>query len=113
MLIRTLLLFSFFLVSGCNYFQPATETQCETLYDHIIALSFEKSVNNPNNNGQIENDLMNSFSTTGLNIVLNLTGQKEKILRRCSTTLNQMEVLRCIDTKNKEDWKSDCTFKIE
>ena len=112
MLIRTFILFSFFLLSGCHYFQPATEAQCETLYDHIIALSSEKDANNPNN-WQIDNDLLSSFSSTGLNIVFNLTGEKEKILRRCSTTLNQMEVLRCIDTKNKEDWKSDCNFKIE
>ncbi len=69
-------------------------------------------MNNPNN-GQIENGLLNSVSTTGLNIVLNLTGEKEKILRRCSATLNQMEVLRCIDTKSKEEWKNDCKFKIE
>ena len=113
MLIRSFFLFSLFVVlSGCNYFQPATEAQCETLYDHIVALSSESGLNNPNN-GQIDNDLLNSFSSTGLDLVLNLTGEKEKILRRCSTTLNQMEVSRCIDTKTKQDWKNDCSFKIE
>jgi hypothetical protein len=109
---RILLLCSFVVVSGCDYLKPATESQCETLYDHIIALSSEKEFNNPNNS-PIQNDLMNSFSTTGLDFIFNLTGQKEKIVRRCSTTLNQWEVLSCIDTKNKEDWENNCKFKIE
>jgi hypothetical protein len=62
---------------------------------------------------QAQDSLINSLSTAGLDVVFSLTGQKEKIVRRCTTTLNQWEVLSCIETKNKEDWKNDCSFKIE
>ena len=108
MLIRGLLLFSIVVISGCNYFQPATEAQCETLYDHIIALNFSDP-----NNSQIQNDLLNSLATTGVELIFNLTGQKEKIVRRCTTTLNQLEVTSCIKTKNKEEWQNNCNFKLE
>ena len=112
MIFRVLLWLSFFFLVSCDSFKPATETQCETLYDHIIALSSEKA-SNDSKNSQIQNDLINSFSTTGLDLIFNLTGAKEKIVRRCTTTLNQMEVLNCIETKNKEDWNKNCKFKIE
>jgi hypothetical protein len=112
MVIRLSVLFFVIVISGCDSFKPATEAQCETLYDYIIALSSGKGFNDSNNT-PIQNDLINSFSTTGLDLIFNLTGQKEKIVRRCSTTLNQWEVLSCIETKNKEDWKNDCKFKIE
>jgi hypothetical protein len=106
-----ILLLISFLVS-CESFEPATQVQCETLCDHIVTLSSEKNVAD-SKDSLVQNDLMNSFATTGLDLLFNITGEKDKIVRRCLTTLNQREVLNCIETKNKKAWKEDCPLEIE
>ena len=100
-----------FLIS-CESLEPATETQCETLYDHLIALNYQKDTSLPENT-QLENDLMKSISSSGVDFIFTLTGQKDKVVRRCIATLNQMEVLSCIKTKNKNDWQKNCSLEIE
>lgn len=110
MFLRILLLIP--LLVGCEYFEPATLSQCETLYDHLIALSYQNDFNDPKND-PLANDLMKSLSSTGINLILSMTGEKEKIVRRCTTILNQREALICIETKNKDDWEKNCKLKIE
>ena len=107
MFLRILLLIP--LLVGCEYFEPATPSQCEALYDHLIALNYQ---NNPKSD-PLANDLMRSLSSTGINLILSATGEKEKIVRRCTTILTQKEVLSCVETKNKDDWDKNCKFKIE
>ena len=97
------------LLTGCEYFEPATPVQCETLYDHLVALNYQ---NDPKND-PLANDLMKSLSSTGINLILSMTGEKEKIVRRCTTILTQKEALNCIETKSKDDWEKNCNFKIE
>ncbi len=100
------------LLVGCEYLEPATLSQCETLYDHVIALSYQNNFNDPKND-PLANDLIKSLSSTGINLIFSMTGEKEKIVRRCTTTLTQREALICIETKNKDDWEKNCKFKIE
>lgn len=110
MFLRILLLIP--LLVGCEYLEPATLSQCETLYDHVVALSYQDDFKDPKNN-PLANDLMKSLSSTGINLILSMTGEKEKIVRRCTTTLNQRDALNCIKTKNKDEWEKNCQFKIE
>jgi hypothetical protein len=107
MFLRILLLIP--LLVGCEYFEPATPTQCEALYDHLVALSYQ---NDPNSD-PLANDLMRSLSSTGINLILNATGEKEKIVRRCTTILTQKDAINCVETKNKADWDKNCKFTFE
>jgi len=97
------------LLVGCEYFEPATPSQCDALYDRLIALSYQSD----SKNDPLANDLMRSLSSTGINLILSATGEKEKIVRRCTTILTQKEALNCIEAKNKDDWDKNCKFKIE
>ncbi len=107
MFLRILLLIP--LLVGCEYFEPATPSQCEALYDHLIALNYQ---NDPKSD-PLANDLMRSLSSTGINFILSATGGKEKIVRRCTTILTQKEALNCVEAKNKDDWDKHCKFSLE
>jgi hypothetical protein len=96
------------LLVGCEYFEPATPSQCNALYDHLIALNYQ---NDPKSD-PLANDLMRSLSSTGINLILSATGEKEKIVRRCTTILTQKEALNCIEAKNKDEWDKHCKFTI-
>ena len=96
------------LLVGCEYFEPATPSQCDALYDHLIALNYQ---NDPKSD-PLANDLMRSLSSTGINLILSATGEKEKIVRRCTTILTQKEALNCIEAKNKDEWDKHCKFTI-
>ncbi|MEI6707954.1 MAG: hypothetical protein WCK96_12565 [Methylococcales bacterium] len=107
MFLRILLLIP--LLVGCEYFEPATPSQCEALYDHLITLNYQ---NDPKSD-PLANDLMRSLSSTGINLILSATGEKEKIVRRCTTILTQKEALNCVEEKNKDDWDKHCKFSLE
>ena len=108
MLLRLLVLMPLLLV-GCEYFEPATPVQCEALYDHLIALNYQSAPTSD----PIANDLIKSLSSTGINLILSATGEKEKTVRRCTTILTEKEALNCIEAKNREDWAKSCKFNLE
>jgi hypothetical protein len=95
-------------LSVANILTPQHPPNVEAVYNHLIALSYQ---NDPKSD-PLANDLMRSLSSTGINLILNATGEQEKIVCRCTTILTQKDAINCVETKNKGDWRLYFETKI-
>lgn len=95
-------------VSGCDYFQSATETDCTALFDHMVDVNVKDATGATEGTDQAASESRIGEAIAGAlgRAALDALGEKEKFVNRCQATLRRYEVRSCLEKKTPAELKA-------
>ena len=90
-------------LTGCAYFQKASEEECEVLYDHFVEVASDDAAEE----GEL-GDFGGVLVKMGTDVFAEWSGEKEKMIRRCKVQMTRYAVQVCLKQKTMDDLEANC-----